>query len=1322
MDISTGNVQKTRENPFLETTTPKESKNNDAKNAKYYFAQYCGSTSIHGIQYLGERGRYLIERLVWVLNMIIVTTLCSILIAKMYNKWKTSPVLVSFATTESSIDTIPFPSITICPQLKSNPEIYNFTNVFLKKIHEKNLTKEEDLFDDIVTLACGNSEMSGFRKESQFIEEIELFGLALVTPPIELLNLSTISWMGQEKTPQNYLNLVYTKEGLCFNFNMLNVEDILRFPEEEALNRSSNIERIKGWSLDTGYPTAMPIKGTYPRRTHMTGIDGGFLFNGMYVNKTQLDFLCGESLQGFKVVLHHPADWPNLDKHFRVSLDTAVYGSIRPRLTTISDSVKHYDPEDRKCFLMYEKRLQYFKSYTQYNCMVECEANYTLKHCSCVGFYMPKRNHTPLCGPGSLECMKDSTSKATISSEEALNRSSNIERIKGWSLDTGYPTAMPIKGTYPRRTHMTGIDGGFLFNGMYVNKTQLDFLCGESLQGFKVVLHHPADWPNLDKHFRVSLDTAVYGSIRPRLTTISDSVKHYDPEDRKCFLMYEKRLQYFKSYTQYNCMVECEANYTLKHCSCVGFYMPKRNHTPLCGPGSLECMKDSTLLYLQSDKTICNCLPSCTSLEYDLELTETQWDWKETYKILKRIGYLSNSTSFENAHLSRLGIFFKELQFLSIERNELYGVTDFLSNIGGLLGLFMGFSVTSIIEILYFCTLRLWCNYKKFGRRYWSEKKYDICNHEKDRNKIKIKHGRNCKYYFAQFCQLTSIHGLKYLSEGNRYLFEKVWWFMVVLLATVGSCSLIYQSYVKWNTAPIVVTLAMTETPIWKIPFPAVTICPELKTDPKTFNYSNVYLKYIRKQELTDTEYKNLQLFSLICESQVDINGTDFFTKSEIRDLLRMLTHSKTDCCKWLGKEINCSSALNSILTLEGKCQTFNMLDPTETLRLNRKNMFNQSLDRFKAQRWSFEKGYEIRATNDSYPRRTTLSGINSGFQIDLYVNDDDLDYICGEIQGFKVSIHHPGEIPDLVNYFRVPLDQVVVAAVKPNMITTSEKLINYDPKIRQCYLPGEVRLNGFKMYTQRNCLLECLSEYIDEKCGCTLLNMPYRNDTKYCGPGKMKCVEYYQAHFMDYGTTSNSESMVFQCGCLPLCTSLSFDAETSQTDWNWRKTYSLNKKYSQLRNFNFRTGHYSRLIVFYKELQFLASERHEVYGFVEFCSNCGGLLGLFLGFSFTSSMEIVYFLSLRLFWELESGTKLITTGSPTARLRHKIETGKQQPTTGIIERTIGKEKRNSEEQHESEIREQEGAANENGLPTPSKTKDPDPSCTDDQDYPETKD
>ncbi len=64
-----------------------------------------------------------------------------------------------------------------------------------------------------------------------------------------------------------------------------------------------------------------------------------------------------------------------------------------------------------------------------------------------------------------------------------------------------------------------------------------------------------------------------------------------------------------------------------------------------------------------------------------------------------------------------LQISFKENEFTTLTRSELYGPIDFVASCGGLLGLFMGASFLSIVELLYFCSLRMCCNIRSKLRR-----------------------------------------------------------------------------------------------------------------------------------------------------------------------------------------------------------------------------------------------------------------------------------------------------------------------------------------------------------------------------------------------------------------------------------------------------------------------------------------------------------------------------------------------------------------------------------------------------------------------------
>lgn len=67
---------------------------------------------------------------------------------------------------------------------------------------------------------------------------------------------------------------------------------------------------------------------------------------------------------------------------------------------------------------------------------------------------------------------------------------------------------------------------------------------------------------------------------------------------------------------------------------------------------------------------------------------------------------------------SQLLVYFKANTFIPLERNELFGPFDFLANVGGLLGLFIGFSLLSMVELIYFFSLRIICNLKLYNTWY----------------------------------------------------------------------------------------------------------------------------------------------------------------------------------------------------------------------------------------------------------------------------------------------------------------------------------------------------------------------------------------------------------------------------------------------------------------------------------------------------------------------------------------------------------------------------------------------------------------------------
>lgn len=81
---------------------------------------------------------------------------------------------------------------------------------------------------------------------------------------------------------------------------------------------------------------------------------------------------------------------------------------------------------------------------------------------------------------------------------------------------------------------------------------------------------------------------------------------------------------------------------------------------------------------------------------------------------------------------------------------------------------------------------------------------------------------------------------------------KRAWWVAAFTLSAIACGFLIFNVYMKWVQSPVIVSFAEKSTPIWEIPFPAVTICPETKTYMDKLNFTDVFNK-LRFNDSLDT-------------------------------------------------------------------------------------------------------------------------------------------------------------------------------------------------------------------------------------------------------------------------------------------------------------------------------------------------------------------------------------------------------------------------------------------------------------------------------------
>lgn len=91
----------------------------------------------------------------------------------------------------------------------------------------------------------------------------------------------------------------------------------------------------------------------------------------------------------------------------------------------------------------------------------------------------------------------------------------------------------------------------------------------------------------------------------------------------------------------------------------------------------------------------------------------------------------------------------------------------------------------------------------------------------------------------AYFGSFDLIFCFRFFPPLKPYLAHRVWWIGAFIVALVLCGSLIKNVYTKLDQS--FVSFKEKSTPIWEIPFPAVTICPETKTKKDYLDFTAAY-------------------------------------------------------------------------------------------------------------------------------------------------------------------------------------------------------------------------------------------------------------------------------------------------------------------------------------------------------------------------------------------------------------------------------------------------------------------------------------------------
>ncbi|KAG7455288.1 hypothetical protein MATL_G00254920 [Megalops atlanticus] len=154
--------------------------------------------------------------------------------------------------------------------------------------------------------------------------------------------------------------------------------------------------------------------------------------------------------------------------------------------------------------------------------------------------------------------------------------------------------------------------------------------------------------------------------------------------------------EFFSTYSITACRIDCETRYLVENCNCRMVHMP--GTSTVCTPEQYKDCADPALDFLvEKDNDYCVCETPCNMTRYGKELSMVKIPSKASAKYLAK--KFNKTEQYIGENILVLDIFFEALNYEKIEQKKAYEVAGLLGDIGGQMGLFIGASVLTILEI-----------------------------------------------------------------------------------------------------------------------------------------------------------------------------------------------------------------------------------------------------------------------------------------------------------------------------------------------------------------------------------------------------------------------------------------------------------------------------------------------------------------------------------------------------------------------------------------------------------------------------------------------
>uniref|UniRef100_A0AC35GSI0 Uncharacterized protein n=1 Tax=Panagrolaimus sp. PS1159 TaxID=55785 RepID=A0AC35GSI0_9BILA len=443
-------------------------------------------------------------------------------------------------------------------------------------------------------------------------------------------------------------------------------------------------------------------------------------------------------------------------------------------------------------------------------------------------------------------------------------------------------------------------------------------------------------------------------------------------------------------------------------------------------------------------------------------------------------------------------------------------------------------------------------------------------------------------YEAREFTGLTTYHGMVRIYNSNTWP-SRIFWCVVVVSCVsmfMIHCGIMLYGYHRKPTLTQVNVIIPPEG----IVFPEITICalnPVIEDKVKNWNMSKSVLNYLLKSfdgESSDREKVLLDQHSDLLRylnEYKNSTGKNF----KLLEFIDSTSPSCTDLiksCFWAGERIlNCCAFSKEIYTEYGKCYTFS------NKKLQRKQWFS-----------GYNYGYEIIVDTKSDRLFEHLS-------IDPFADI-----------GIRIFIHNETQFPQMIG-------GGILAPPGMRMYAGMEKkelklLPNTDWGV--CQQSWDEKIHGKQLlnfsYSANHCEMNCRLNFFVENCNCAPVYLNFNKTFQTCDPIQLTTCE------IKVNKTFQSET----CNCAVECEKSEYDIQISYSNMMFTlEDREMMKLEGQ--SLEYAKENYVSVMIYMREISYELHEQQRQMQTADLLSNIGGSMGLFLGMSTVTMLEVFIFL-----------------------------------------------------------------------------------------------